>query len=58
MYLYQAEGVREGSALENDEDEFTETVLMSREAVKAALQNDEIADAKSLIGLQYWLLNS
>ncbi len=38
MYLYQAEGVREGSTLKNDEDEFTETVLMSRDAVKAALK--------------------
>ncbi|MFV2029709.1 NUDIX hydrolase [Neisseria sp. S1] len=57
MYLYLAEGVREGSELETDEDEFTETVLMSREEVRAALLNDEIADAKTLIGLQYWLLN-
>ncbi|TFU98002.1 NUDIX hydrolase, partial [Bacillus stratosphericus] len=53
MYLYQAEGVREGSTLKNDEDELTETVLMSREAVKTALQNNEIADAKTLAGLQY-----
>ncbi len=58
MYLYLAEGVREGSELETDEDEFTETVLMSREAVKTALQNNEIADAKTLVGLQYWLLDS
>ncbi|WP_373761732.1 NUDIX hydrolase [Neisseria dentiae] len=57
MYLYQAEGVREGSTLKNDEDEFTETVLMSRDAVKAALKNNEVADAKTLAGLQYWLLN-
>lgn len=58
MYLYQAEGVREDSELETDEDEFTETVLMSREEVKAALKNNQIADAKTLVGLQYWLLNS
>ncbi|STZ76443.1 NUDIX hydrolase [Bergeriella denitrificans] len=58
MYLYQAEGVRLGSTLSNDEDEITETVLMSREAVKQALQNDEIRDGKTLAGLQYWLLNS
>lgn len=58
MYLYRAEGVREGSTLKNDEDEFTETVLMSREAVKAALKNNEVSDAKTLAGLQYWLLNS
>lgn len=58
MYLYQAEGVREGSTLQNDEDEFTETVLMSREEVKAALKNNQVSDGKTLAGLQYWLLNS
>lgn len=58
MYLYQAEGVREGSELTTDEDEFTETVLMSRADIQTALNNNEIADAKTLIGLQYWLLNS
>ncbi|WP_416190574.1 NUDIX hydrolase [Neisseria sp. CCUG12390] len=58
MYLYEASGVREGSTLSNDEDEITETVLMSREAVKAALKNDEIKDAKTLVGLQYWLMNA
>lgn len=57
MYLYQAEGVQLGSTLSNDEDEITETVLMTREEVKAALANDEIQDAKTLIGLQYWLMN-
>lgn len=58
MYLYQAHGVRLGSELSNDEDEITETVLLSREEVKAALKNDEIKDGKTLAGLQYWLLNS
>ncbi|WP_165088089.1 NUDIX hydrolase [Neisseria yangbaofengii] len=58
MYLYQADGVRVGSTLSNDEDEITETVLLSREEVKAALKNDEIKDAKTLVGLQYWLMNS
>ncbi|WP_253353761.1 NUDIX hydrolase [Neisseria perflava] len=58
MYLYQAEGVRLGSTLSNDEDEITETVLMNREQVKEALANDEIRDAKTLVGLQWWLMNS
>ena len=49
--------MREGSTLQNDEDEFTETVLMSREEVKAALKNNQVADGKTLAGLQYWLLN-
>lgn len=57
MYLYQADGVRIGSTLSNDEDEITETVLLSREEVKAALKHDEIKDAKTLVGLQYWLMN-
>ncbi|UOO82925.1 NUDIX hydrolase [Uruburuella testudinis] len=56
MYLYRAEGVRADSMLSTDEDEFTETVLLSREAVKTALKNNEIADAKTLVGLQHWLL--
>ena len=55
MYLYQAKGVRLGSELSNDEDEITETVLMSKEEVRTALANDEIKDGKTLIGLQYWL---
>lgn len=55
MYLYQAQGVRLGSELSNDEDEITETVLMSKEEVRTALANDEIKDGKTLIGLQYWL---
>lgn len=57
MYLYHAEGVRLGSTLSNDEDEITETVLMSRDQVRKALQNDEIKDGKTLVGLQYWLMH-
>ena len=56
MYLYQAEGVRLGSTLSNDEDEITETVLMSKEEVRTALEHNEIKDGKTLIGLQYWLM--
>ncbi|CAX50177.1 ADP-ribose pyrophosphatase (ADP-ribose diphosphatase; adenosine diphosphoribose pyrophosphatase; ADPR-PPase; ADP-ribose phosphohydrolase; ASPPase) [Neisseria meningitidis 8013] len=56
MYLFEAEGVRLGSTLANDEDEITETVLMSKEEVRQALANDEIKDGKTLIGLQYWLM--
>ena len=56
MYLFEAEGVRLGSTLSNDEDEITETVLMSKEEVCQALVNDEIKDGKTLIGLQYWLM--
>lgn len=58
MYLYEAHGVRLGSTLEPDEDEFTETVLMSRQAVSEALRNNEINDGKTLIALQYWLMKN
>ena len=47
MYLYQAQGVRLGSELSNDEDEITETVLMSKDEVRNALANDEIKDGKT-----------
>lgn len=57
MYLFRAYGVRANSCLETDEDEFTETVLLSREEVLEAMKYNQIADAKTLIGLQYWLLN-
>lgn len=56
MYFYQAEGVRPGSTLSNDEDEITETVLMSKEEARTALAHNEIKDGKTLIGLQYWLM--
>ena len=56
MYFYQAEGVRLGSTLSNDEDEITETVLMSKEEARTALAHNEIKDGKTLIGLQYWLM--
>lgn len=58
MYLYLAEGVSATSTRRPDEDEFVETVLLPRAAVTAAIRNNEIQDAKTLVGLQYWLLNS
>ena len=57
MYLYLAEGVSETSALEPDQDEFVETVLLSREQVKDAIRSNMIQDAKTLIALQHWLLH-
>ena len=58
MYLYLAEGVSATSTRQPDEDEFVETVLLSRSAVQDAIRNNEIQDAKTVVGLQYWLLNS
>lgn len=57
MYLYLAENVARNSTLRADEDEFTETVLLDKAAVLAALAAGDIADAKTLIALQYWLLH-
>ena len=56
MYLYRAVNVSKTSVLQPDKDEFVETVLLNRSRVRAALANNEIQDAKTLIGLQFWLL--
>ena len=48
--------MRLGSTFSNDEDEITETVLMSKEEARTALAHNEIKDGKTLIGLQYWLM--
>jgi hypothetical protein len=32
--------------------------LLSRQAVREAIANNQIQDGKTLVGLQYWLLNS
>lgn len=58
LYLYHAKGVNKNSTLQPDEDEFVETVLMSKDEVKNALKNRQIQDAKTLIALQYWLLET
>ena len=56
MYVFRAEGVREDSTLNTDDDEFVQTVLMSREEVRQAIEKQEIRDAKTLVALQSWLL--
>lgn len=58
MYLYLAKEVTKTSTLEPDQDEFVETVLLSRDQVKDALYSNLIQDAKTVIALQYWLLNT
>ena len=58
MYLYLAEGITPTSTRKPDQDEFVETVLLSRQAVREAIINNQIQDGKTLVGLQYWLLNS
>ena len=56
MYLYRAVNISKSSKLHPDQDEFIETVLLDRQEVLAAVRNNEIQDAKTLIGLQHWLL--
>ncbi|MGO1767959.1 ADP-ribose pyrophosphatase [Advenella sp. S44] len=56
MYLFRAEGVRQDSSLNADDDEFVQTVLLSREEVRQAISRQEIRDAKSLVALQSWLM--
>ena len=56
MYLYRAFNISKSSKLHPDQDEFVETVLLDRQEVLAAIRNNEIQDAKTLIGLQHWLL--
>ncbi len=58
LYLYHAQGVAKNSTLSADEDEFVETVLMNKAEVQAALNAQHIQDAKTLIALQYWLMQS
>ncbi|MDY0272388.1 MAG: NUDIX hydrolase [Advenella sp.] len=56
MYLYEAGGIAPNSALDTDEDEFVQTVLLSKDDVRQAIRNQTIQDAKTLIALQGWLL--
>ena len=57
MYLYLAENVEPNSTLSADEDEILQPVLLSSAEVRYALQNNQIHDGKTLVALQYWLLN-
>lgn len=56
MYIFRAEGLRQDSTLESDDDEFVQTVLMSRDQVLEAIGKQQIRDAKTLVALQSWLL--
>ncbi len=58
IYLYRAVGISKTSTLKPDQDEFVETVVLSREQVKQAVMQGEIQDAKTLIALQGWLLEA
>ena len=56
--LYRAVNISADSTLQADEDEFVETVLLDRAAVRQVLDDGSIRDAKTLIALQFWLAES
>ena len=56
LHLYRAVNIRPTSTLSPDQDEFVATELWSRQEVLAAIQSGEICDAKTLIALQFWLM--
>ena len=55
IHLYRAVNIRPDSTLSPDQDEFVETVLLSRDEVKQGIESGDICDGKTLIALQYWL---
>lgn len=58
MYLYRAEGLQKNSQLLPDQDEFVETILMNRSDIIQAIKQGQIRDAKTLIALQYFLMET
>ena len=58
MYLYLAEGITPTSTRKPDQDEFVETELWTRDQVRQAIQSGDICDAKTLLALQHWLMES
>lgn len=56
LHLYRAVNIRPTSTLSPDQDEFVATELWSCQEVLSAIQSGEICDAKTLIALQFWLM--
>ena len=46
------------SSLHPDQVEFVETELWTRDQVRQAIQSGDICDAKTLLALQHWLMES
>ena len=57
LHLYRARNITPTSSLQPDEDELVETELYTREQIRTLLANGALKDGKTLIALQYWLLN-
>ena len=58
LHLYRAVNITPTSSLHPDQDEFVETELWTRDQVRQAIQSGDICDAKTLLALQYWLMES
>lgn len=58
MYLYRAHNLSANNTALADEDEFVEIVTLSKTAAWAAIREQRIKDAKTLIALQHWLLEA
>lgn len=57
LHLYRARNITPTSSLQPDEDELVETELYSRAQIRSLLADGAFKDGKTLIALQYWLLN-
>ena len=58
LHLYRAVGIAPTSTLNPDEDEFVETQLLTRSEARSAIADGTICDAKTLIALQFWLMET
>ncbi len=54
IYLFKAENLKYTST-KFDEDEFIETIPVSREEAKKLIETGRITDGKTLVGMLYWL---
>lgn len=57
IYIYEAEGVREGS-VHPDEDEFITCAFYPVKEVRAMIESGQIRDAKTIVAVQYYLLKA
>lgn len=56
LHLYRAINITPTSSLQPDQDELLEVELLTASQVHAAMQSGDICDAKTLIALQFWLM--
>lgn len=57
IYIYLAESVKEGN-VRLDDDEFLNSFFIPLEKAEKMILNGEIKDAKSIIGIQFYLLKN